>query len=212
MYSVSIISDEHLYKLKLLFRKTLPQNQLFFLLIFVLKYLPIIAFTHAIIPNYPPNSGIFSISTIIQGIISMKPKSSLDYFLLCKIIYLLLFILLLLAIYLFYKILFLSKRTDNKIYDIPNNKLNIPRRIKKLFHFVCCFYFAVIILYQHIVEILCYTIFLLTFKKSSTSFTFNGIDQSHLSSNTNYIIVTINILFILLLNKIRAAIKTPIIF
>ena len=200
MYSVSIISDEHLYKLKLLFRKTLPQNQFFFLLIFILKYLPIIAFTHAIIPNYPPTSRIFTLSTIIQGITSMKPNNTLDYYLLCKIIYFFLFILLLLTIYLFYKIFFLSRNTDNKVYDIPNNKLNIPHHIKQLFHFICFFYFAVIILYQHIIEILCYAIFILIFKKSSTSFTLNNNNaQSYLNSNYNYIVVSINILFILLL-------------
>ena len=125
MYSVSIISNEHLYKLKLLYRKTLPHNQIFFLVIFLVKYFPILSFSHGIIPNFLPENNIYTICSIIKGVVAITPNNSYNYIYLCIFIY---FIIILLGIgisYVFFRVNFLSKTTDNKIYNIPNNKYDI---------------------------------------------------------------------------------------
>ena len=198
MYSVSIISDEHLFKLKLLYRKALPTNQVFFLVLFILKYFPTIAFTHAILPNYPPGTLIYSISSLIQALMIFKPSYTINYFYLCIILYSIIFILIISTTYIFYKVHYLSQRSDIKLYNIPTNKLNMSKQFKYLFHITCILYFILIFFYQHIIEVFYYGIFLLIHKDFSNEHYFTSSIISQFTNDFHYGITITNIVLIII--------------
>ena len=159
MSSITLINNEYLYKFKLLYRKTLPKIEYFYILLYFTKYFPVILYTNAIYPNCPNKKAPFTLSKIIQSILIIHPPFNISYLSLCIFIYCLLIFLYGSIIFIFFTFYNLSKQTDYKLYNIPSNKIKLPTKIKKFFRVVCWIYLLCIFLYQHLVEILYYGVF-----------------------------------------------------
>lgn len=47
MHSISVIQDEHLYKMMFYIRKSFPKNDYVYIIFFITKFIPLLLFTHA---------------------------------------------------------------------------------------------------------------------------------------------------------------------
>ena len=82
---ISVIEDDYQFKLKLLFRKTIPSNELFYLILFLLKYIPLILFTHGLDCNI--SSNVFSLSKIFKSILIFNHSFSFSYVFFAYVVY-----------------------------------------------------------------------------------------------------------------------------
>ena len=195
MSIIPVIDNEYLYKLKLFYRKTIPSNDIFYLVFFLVKFFPILLFTHAVDFNNDKNQ--FTLSKIIKASLLFNHSVTISYVSLCCVVYVILLLLLLSFLYVFLYFYFKAKTTDYQLYGIPSNKIEISKRVKYIFKFTCYLYLFVVFIYQHIIEILYYGVFKIIFLH---------VDHSHINEANiileykyPYLIFTINIIFILLL-------------
>ena len=183
--SISVISSEYLYAFKLHYRKLLPKTPTFYIFLFLLKYFPLILFTHSTESNTPNQANLFSLSKVISSLlIFTHPHSSSSYIPLCIFLYILLSFLLFLITFLFLSFKSSSKQTDHTQYNIPHSKLRLPSYIKTLMKLTHILYLIIIIFYQHIIEIFYTGIFAMYITSTNPkslnqnelkTFTYNGI-------------------------------------
>ena len=195
MSIIATIDDEYLFKMKLFYRKKIPSNDTFYVVFFLIKFLPIMLFTHGIDANNEPK--VFTITKIIRSIIIFNHKVSVNYISLCCIVYAIIIILLLSFLYIFLAFLKASKTTDNKLYGIPSNKFEVSTLVKVMFRYTCYLFLFIMFIYQHLIEILFYGIF-----KVYSSY----IDSSNFNNKAllleykyPYLILGLNIFFIIVL-------------
>lgn len=92
MLSISIVANEYLYKMKYYFRRAIPSNPFFYIIIFLIKYFPLILFTHCNEANTIGLPPLFTLSKIIKSIIIFnQPKFS--YITVCSIIYIIMILI-----------------------------------------------------------------------------------------------------------------------
>ena len=68
MHSISVIQDEHLYKMMFYIRKSFPKNDYVYIIFFITKFIPLLLFTHA---NFSITDSLFSISKMICLLINV---------------------------------------------------------------------------------------------------------------------------------------------
>ena len=90
MSSISLLTNEYLYEFKLFFRKTIPKNEAFYIVLFFTKFFPIILFTHSIDPNSHNYPKLFTLSKIIRALVIFNHAPQFSYITLCIILYVLL--------------------------------------------------------------------------------------------------------------------------
>ena len=195
MSSISLLTNEYLYEFKLFFRKTLPKNEAFYIVLFFTKFFPIILFTHSIDPNSHNYPKLFTLSKIIRALVIFNHAPQFSYITLCIILYVLLLTFMISIAFVFIRYYLASRKTDYVLYSIPCNSLNLSKRLKLFFKISIYFYIIIIFFYQHIVEILYYGIFSIYYGTPS------DIDQANklLDYNGQYVFLILNIIFICLL-------------
>ena len=85
MSIIAVISEEYLYKLKLFYRRAVPSNDKFYIVFFLVKFFPIILFTHSI--STQKDSSVFTLSKIIRSLLITNHSFSINYISLCYAIY-----------------------------------------------------------------------------------------------------------------------------
>ena len=138
MSIIPVIDNEYLYKLKLFYRKSIPSNDIFYLVFFLVKFFPILLFTHAVDFNNDKNQ--FTLSKIIKASLLFNHSVTISYVSLCCVVYVILLLLLLSFLYVFLYFYFKAKTTDYQLYGIPSNKIEISKRVKYIFKFTCYLY------------------------------------------------------------------------
>lgn len=156
--TISTISNEYLYKFQLSIRRQLPRTPAFYMIFYFLKYFTVILSTHSITPNRE-NDSDFTLSKILGFFVIMKKNPKIDYPLICEIIYLVLTFLILSFVSVFVIYHLKSKKTDQKIFGIPKNNLDLKRWVKVLQKINCGVLTFVAFIYQHLIEILFLGIF-----------------------------------------------------
>ena len=116
MSSITIINKEYIYKFKLFYRKTFPDLEYFYLLVTFIKYFPVILFTHAIQPNCSNHPSLFTLSKIIKAFLVIHPPFNISYTTLCIVLYCILLLLIIGALFVFIKYKNLSKHSDYTLY------------------------------------------------------------------------------------------------
>ena len=190
---ISVIEDDYQFKLKLLFRKTIPSNEIFYLILFLLKYIPLILFTHGLDCNM--SSNVFSLSKIFKSILIFHHSFSFSYVFFAYVVYGVVLFLLISFFFIYYKYYIASKSTDNKRYGIPLTKIEISKGVKYFFKFASYFYMLVIMCYQHLFEILFFGVF----REYSTKITDMNPDRVFKDYEYHEIYAIVNIVFMVLL-------------
>ena len=102
MHSISVIQNEHLYKMMFYIRKSFPKNDYVYIIFFITKFIPLLLFTHA---NFSMTDSLFSISKMINKITILQNFKDFDYTYLCIILYIIILhiIFSLLFIYIYFR-------------------------------------------------------------------------------------------------------------
>ena len=145
MAIISVIDNEYLYKMKLFYRKIVPACDSFYILFFLVKFFPILLFTHGLDTNI--DSNIFSLSKVIKSLSIFYHEISCSYEALCFFVYALLIFLMLSFSYMFYAFYKASRTTDYKLYGIPSNKFKISKINECFFTFICYLYIIIVFFY-----------------------------------------------------------------
>ena len=153
MSSISLLTSEYLYEFKLFFRKTIPNNEAFYIVLFFTKFFPIILFTHSIDPNSHNYPKLFTLSKIIRALVIFNHAPQFSYITLCIILYVLLSTFMISIAFVFIRYYIASRKTDYVLYNIPCNSLNLSKRLQFFFKFCIYFYIIIIFFYQHILEV-----------------------------------------------------------
>ena len=195
MAIISVIDNEYLYKMKLFYRKIVPSSDSFYILFFLVKFFPILLFTHGLDTNL--DSNIFSLSKVIKSLSIFHHEISCSYEALCFFIYAILIFLIISFSYMFYVFYKASRTTDYKLYGIPSNKFKISKINECFFTFICYLYIIIVFFYQHLFEILFYGIFKVIFIHMDRS----NLDETKILLEYKYLytIFTLNIIFIFIL-------------
>ena len=196
MAIISVIEDEYLYKLKLFYRKCIPKSDTFYIIFFLIKYLPVLLFTHALDVNF--DSSVNTITKLIKSIVLFNRSSTgMHYPKICVVVYAILLLVIISVSYIFYVFYKASRTTDYHLYGIPSNKFKIKKIQLILFKITCHLFLLIIIFYQHLIEILFYGIFRGFIKYIPVE----QIDEEYkqIEYNNMYVIFGINIFFLLIL-------------
>ena len=211
MHSISVIQDEHLYKMIFYIRKTFPNNDNVYIIFFITKFIPLLLFTHA---NYSVTNSLFSITTILNKITILQNFKDFDYTYLCIILYIII-------LYIIFSLLFIYiyfKKHCQKIYKkdtiVSSEHFHISKSVEKFINITFIVVFIVLLLYQHITEVFYYGIVSVIFSYLNSNnfvseYSFNNVSTIH------YILFGFNIIFfiliyILLYNFIRIASKATL--
>ena len=84
MHSLPIINNEYFFKFSLILRESLPKNESFYIIFFLLKFFPILLFTHG---NYDRGSKLFTIKKIIKNLTLFNHNRTDDYIYLSYFLY-----------------------------------------------------------------------------------------------------------------------------
>ena len=147
MYSKTINENEYLYSLILFFRKSIPNNEYFYIIFFALKYFPVILFIH---PDLSPSS-ILTITKIFKEItlihnnnIHYTPIILFMYFIFC---------------FVFVGLIIIFVIFNHKAQSLNVNKQIVLSNKIKIFATIIVYIIIIILLLYHcIMEILFYGI------------------------------------------------------
>lgn len=193
--TISTISREYVYKFKLSLRRTLPKSNIYYLLFYFFKYASVILYTHSISTN-EGETQLYTLSKILNSFMIFRKNPKINYVVLCIVLYVILSFVSFSFLFVFICYYLNSKKTDQKVFDIPKNNLNLKPWIKKLQR-VNCFLFSVInFFYQHIFEILFYGIFYVLCEDAN----YRQVNKDNLISyNFRYLYCILNSVFIIIL-------------
>lgn len=155
MHPISTIENEYIFKMISLFRKSIPKNELFYILFFLLKMIPILLFTHG---TFSSSSSVFTLSKILNAITICNHNLSINYNILSIFIYIIILFIFSSLIVIYFIFYYLSNRTDKKLYGTISNQIKTPYSFEQFFRFISWFIFIFLLFYQHIMEILSYDI------------------------------------------------------
>ena len=192
----SIIPNEYYYRIKLLFRRSLPSSQLIFFIITLTKYIPILLFTHAIPPNSTQN--ILTLSKLFAALTTFNSTSwNYSYITLCIIIYIFILFIIISSICLIIYLIIHSKHTDDELYNIPNNKVSLPSKMKSFIKVITYLFLLLIFFYQHVIEILFREIFCFTINPNNISnYVNNDTNIKSILNDRKLSLLILNIIFI----------------
>ena len=196
MHPISTIENEYFFKMILHFRKSIPKNEFFYILFFLLKMIPILLFTHA---TFSSSSSLFTLSKILKATTICNHNLSINYNVISIILYIIILFLfssLILIYFIFYR---LSKQTDKKLYGTISNQIKTSYSFDKFIRFISWFIIIFLLFYQHIMELLSYNIIQFIYSNMNSDYFISGNKLNFELNTSKYVFFGLNTFFFILM-------------